>query len=146
MLRLFLTKMSVTITPHIWQQTHNYITKELGEFWRNLRFLTNEKWHFRRQKILGSLVISNKKVLLTTVFLRHVSNLGPRVQRLCRTVSYPSQRFWVEVCHDFMHAVIVACPCAYNKLIGICCPPVMWSYCLNKTTGNLSLLLKLYII
>ena len=31
MLRLFLTKMFVTMTPNPWQQTENYITWKFGE-------------------------------------------------------------------------------------------------------------------
>jgi len=31
MLRLFLTKMLVTMTQHFWQQTQNCTTKKLGE-------------------------------------------------------------------------------------------------------------------
>ena len=30
-LRLFVTKMLVTMTPQFWQQTQNYTTKKLGE-------------------------------------------------------------------------------------------------------------------
>jgi len=49
MLCLFLTKMLVTMTPHFWQQTDNYITEKLGKNvaikvlipgWRNPAFLT----------------------------------------------------------------------------------------------------------
>ena len=68
MLRLFLTKMLVTMIPHSWQQTENHIAWKLGEnvaihvliwngktlqdlgfltkFLMKSAFLTNERWHF----------------------------------------------------------------------------------------------------
>jgi len=43
MLRLFLTKMSVTMTPQFWQQTQNYITKKYAKMLQQKSFCKNAK-------------------------------------------------------------------------------------------------------